>query len=43
MASASTDKPACMAYRFLGNSGLLVSKLALGSWVESTRRKLGTR
>ncbi|EGZ15213.1 hypothetical protein PHYSODRAFT_333485 [Phytophthora sojae] len=33
MASASTDKPACMAYRFLGNSGLLVSKLALGSWV----------
>lgn len=23
-----------MTYRFLGNSGLLVSKLGLGSWVD---------
>ncbi|RLN66006.1 hypothetical protein BBJ29_008783 [Phytophthora kernoviae] len=34
MASASSDnKAARMPYRFLGNSGLLVSKLSLGSWM----------
>lgn len=30
-ANAASTK---MAYRFLGNSGLLVSKLSLGSWVD---------
>ncbi|GMF27094.1 unnamed protein product [Phytophthora lilii] len=35
MAPASSDnKSAGMTYRFLGNSGLLVSKLSLGSWMD---------
>ncbi|KAE9298586.1 hypothetical protein PR003_g23196 [Phytophthora rubi] len=35
MAPASPDaKSSRMTYRFLGNSGLLVSKLSLGSWME---------
>ncbi|TDH66027.1 hypothetical protein CCR75_007383 [Bremia lactucae] len=35
MASAASDsKSSRMTYRFLGNSGLLVSKLSLGSWME---------
>ncbi|RLN31353.1 hypothetical protein BBJ28_00023229, partial [Nothophytophthora sp. Chile5] len=31
----ATDSPTKMTHRFLGNSGLLVSKLALGSWMWS--------
>ncbi|RLN85390.1 hypothetical protein BBJ28_00025422 [Nothophytophthora sp. Chile5] len=31
----ATDSPAKMTHRFLGNSGLLVSKFALGSWMWS--------
>lgn len=39
MAPATTDaKPARMTYRFLGNSGLLVSKLGLGSWMTIDER-----
>ncbi|RLN88588.1 hypothetical protein BBJ28_00004101 [Nothophytophthora sp. Chile5] len=35
MAASNPDtKPARMPYRFLGNSGLLVSKLSLGSWMD---------
>ncbi|KAG7379572.1 Voltage-gated potassium channel subunit beta-2 [Phytophthora pseudosyringae] len=35
MASSTSDaKAARMSYRFLGNSGLLVSKLSLGSWMD---------
>ncbi|KAG6616661.1 voltage-gated potassium channel subunit beta [Phytophthora cinnamomi] len=35
MAPTSIDaKPNRMTYRFLGNSGLLVSKLSLGSWMD---------
>ncbi|KAG3108210.1 putative voltage-gated potassium channel subunit beta [Phytophthora idaei] len=33
---AADGKSAHMTYRFLGNSGLLVSKLSLGSWMEVT-------
>ncbi|ETK96975.1 hypothetical protein L915_00417 [Phytophthora nicotianae] len=28
-------KPTPMTYRFLGNSGMLVSKLSLGSWMDA--------
>ncbi|RLN95877.1 hypothetical protein BBJ28_00006409 [Nothophytophthora sp. Chile5] len=34
MAASNTSKPTRMPYRFLGNSGLLVSKLSLGSWMD---------
>ncbi|KAI9993459.1 hypothetical protein PInf_015541 [Phytophthora infestans] len=34
MASANNFKSNRMTYRFLGNSGLLVSKLSLGSWMD---------
>ncbi|KAG2502827.1 hypothetical protein JM18_004954, partial [Phytophthora kernoviae] len=34
MAPASSDNKSHMTYRFLGNSGLLVSKLSLGSWMD---------
>ncbi|KUF91776.1 Magnesium-dependent phosphatase 1 [Phytophthora nicotianae] len=32
--SIAVPTPSSMSYRFLGNSGLLVSKLGLGSWME---------
>ncbi|EGZ10780.1 hypothetical protein PHYSODRAFT_256680 [Phytophthora sojae] len=34
MALSSTSSTTAMTHRFLGNSGLLVSKLSLGSWVD---------
>ncbi|EGZ10789.1 hypothetical protein PHYSODRAFT_337559 [Phytophthora sojae] len=34
MALSSTSSSTAMTHRFLGNSGLLVSKLSLGSWVD---------
>ncbi|KAK1947564.1 putative voltage-gated potassium channel subunit beta [Phytophthora citrophthora] len=35
---ATPTTPAKMTYRFLGNSGLLVSKMALGSWMTFDER-----
>ncbi|RLN32349.1 hypothetical protein BBJ28_00019129 [Nothophytophthora sp. Chile5] len=34
MSTAAAATPAKMTHRFLGNSGLLVSKLSLGSWMK---------